>query len=333
MKQLKQQLHKKFGGIHIVFAGDMRQLEPVGRYKKPIYSENVPEFRDWVNSYIELDGTHRFKQDPGWGAQLLRLRDGNATINDIQVINDRIEASKSYIPENVRYATFFNRDRDSINTALFDERVFQYYKEYGNTNGFIMIFSDNIQVKDSSNNYIAFKRKKLFWEQCGEDDIVMPQGRGRMDPVLKLYIGCRILLPTNTSVSSGLANGTQATIQKIILKPNEITHYVNLDNNVPIMAVFASQVASVILYHCNTRVHLQTFSVQPKTHTFKANLPKPRILVQDNKYRTGLVKMKATQIPILVNNATTGHKLQGSGVEELFVHNWSYVTNWVYGML
>ena len=45
------------------------------------------------------------------------------------------------------------------------------------------------------------------------------------------------------------------------------------------------------------------------------------------------IKMKAKQLPIIVNNATTGHKLQGSGVDCLFVHNWSYVTNWVYVML
>ena len=43
--------------------------------------------------------------------------------------------------------------------------------------------------------------------------------------------------------------------------------------------------------------------------------------------------MKATQLPLLINNATTGHKLQGTGVDALFVHNWSYVTNWVYVML
>jgi hypothetical protein len=43
--------------------------------------------------------------------------------------------------------------------------------------------------------------------------------------------------------------------------------------------------------------------------------------------------MKATQLPLLINNATTGHKLQGTGVDAIFVHNWSYVTNWVYVML
>ena len=43
--------------------------------------------------------------------------------------------------------------------------------------------------------------------------------------------------------------------------------------------------------------------------------------------------MKATQLPIIINNATAGHKLQGSGVDTLFVHNWSYVTNWPYIIL
>ena len=43
--------------------------------------------------------------------------------------------------------------------------------------------------------------------------------------------------------------------------------------------------------------------------------------------------MQAVQVPAIINNATTGHKLQGSGVGCLFVHSWSYITNWVYIML
>ena len=43
--------------------------------------------------------------------------------------------------------------------------------------------------------------------------------------------------------------------------------------------------------------------------------------------------MKATQLPILINNATTGHKLQGKTIEKLFVHNWSYTHNWAYVVL
>lgn len=36
---------------------------------------------------------------------------------------------------------------------------------------------------------------------------------------------------------------------------------------------------------------------------------------------------------MLVNNATTEHKLQGSGVDNIFIHSWSYVQNWPYVML
>jgi hypothetical protein len=92
---------------------------------------------------------------------------------------------------------------------------------------------------------------------------------------------------------------------------------VTILNGIPVASVFASQVHSVILKHTNTRSVPQTFSVTPRTRSFHL------------KYR----KMKANQLPLLLNNATTGHKLQGTGVEELFVHSWSNVADWVYGML
>jgi hypothetical protein len=48
LRQLKQCLHMPYGGLSIIFSGDMRQLEPIGvgehrRPKKPIYEE--PRFR------------------------------------------------------------------------------------------------------------------------------------------------------------------------------------------------------------------------------------------------------------------------------------------------
>ena len=43
--------------------------------------------------------------------------------------------------------------------------------------------------------------------------------------------------------------------------------------------------------------------------------------------------MQADQLPILIDNATTCHKLQGSGVLNLYVHSLHYHRNWVYVML
>ena len=46
-----------------------------------------------------------------------------------------------------------------------------------------------------------------------------------------------------------------------------------------------------------------------------------------------MVKMKATQLPVISNQATTRHKLQGASINELFVNNWNYTTNWPYIVL
>ena len=73
LRKLKHQLHKPYGGLDIVFAGDFRQLEPVGKGKKAVYKENCPEFKDWVNCFVELSGLHRFKDDPNWGLLLLQF--------------------------------------------------------------------------------------------------------------------------------------------------------------------------------------------------------------------------------------------------------------------
>jgi hypothetical protein len=75
-----------------------------------------------------------------------------------------------------------------------------------------------------------------------------------------------------------------------------------------------------------------TPSCQPKQQTFKAKILKTQQL-QVNGNEWELLQMKATQLPVLVNNATTGHKLQGSGIDSLFVHKRSYITNGVYVML
>jgi hypothetical protein len=334
IRLLKQNMHSPYGGLSIIFSGDMRQLEPVGSLKKPVYAEDCPEFKDWVNCFIELKGMHRFKQDPEWGELLLRFRDGNMTETDLQKINERVVNPATVLPEDIKYATFFNRDRDSINAALFEERCNYLYSRNPNKpiTDSIMIFSDDLQVQNSSDQYIPFINSTSFWEKCAEDDIKMPRGSGRMDPVLKLYLRCRLMLPCNTSVKDGLANGTQATLEKVVLKPGQQSRCILLGGQVPVLAVHASQVSHIVLRHSNERITPPTFTVRPKLHSFRANILKPRMLQVGGKERE-LLKMKATQLPVIINNATTGHKLQGTGVDCLFVHNWSYVTNWVYVML
>ena len=40
-----------------------------------------------------------------------------------------------------------------------------------------------------------------------------------------------------------------------------------------------------------------------------------------------------TQLPINMNDATTGHKLQGMSKDKLIVVSWSFIPNWIYVVL
>lgn len=153
-----------------------------------------------------------------------------------------------------------------------------------------------------------------------------------MDPMLRLYEGLRVMLPTNNNVTLGQANGTQAFVRRLVLKPGQQFQQTMLNGDLPIRAVFASQIDFLELEHVSDRIQPSRFTLKPKEFRFRAKILKPAVFrLKDNEREK--IRMKATQLPIVVNNATTGHKLQGAGVDILFVHNWSYVTNWVYVML
>ena len=101
---------------------------------------------------------------------------------------------------------------------------------------------------------------------------------------------------------------------------------------IPMKAVYASQVLSLELLHTNQKIIPQTFLVKPKEWLFNVNNLKPKALqVKDDDHET--LKIKATQLPVISNHATTGHKLERTSMDELFIHSWSYTTNWPYIVL
>ena len=330
LRALKQKPDKPYGGLDIIFSGDLRQLEPVGAKKKAIYMDNCPQFESWVNCYTELKGLHRFKDDPEWGRLLNRLRNGKVTLQDITEINRDCVFNDGVLPQNTQFGCYNNNDRDSINTGVFSRRCEELHRQGASLSDTLLILSDDYQVRNGNKQYIPFTNNSFIWQNCGEDEVKVPRGMGRVDPVLKLYKNCPVMLTTNTDVGNGQANGTKAYVTDVILKPLEATHTVMLDGRIPVQAVTASQVAFVTLRHKNPRINPPTFTVAPKNYTnLRVKVPKPNSLQYKNN-ETEILEMKATQLPFVVNHATTGHKLQGSSLDSIFVHSWSYRTNWVY---
>ena len=153
-------------------------------------NKNVLFLKNTVNCFIELKGLHRFKQDLEWGKLLYRFRNGEVTEEDIDTINSRVVDENTELPSNIKYATYYNRDRDAINTALFENCCIELRKTFYNTSfdDTLIIFSDNIKIRDGSKKYIPFNNKTKFWTTCSENDIKLSRGKGRLDPVLKIYI-------------------------------------------------------------------------------------------------------------------------------------------------
>jgi hypothetical protein len=55
-------------------------------------------------------------------------------VTDIEYINERVVKVDTVLPPNIQYCTYYNRDRDSINTGLFDD----YCRRTGGNNALLI---------------------------------------------------------------------------------------------------------------------------------------------------------------------------------------------------
>jgi hypothetical protein len=70
LQTLMRKQFQLYGGTNVVYAGDYSQLPPPKKAR--VYDSGLcPGFHLSLNCYIELDGTHRYKDDPEWGQRLL----------------------------------------------------------------------------------------------------------------------------------------------------------------------------------------------------------------------------------------------------------------------
>ena len=81
-----------FGGFTIIFAGDFRQLEPVGAKDTELLFSSLSSqhWENCINAVIILDNEHCFKEDPEYGQMLKRMWSGDLTKEDRMRINTRV---------------------------------------------------------------------------------------------------------------------------------------------------------------------------------------------------------------------------------------------------
>lgn len=180
----------------------------------------------------------------------------------------------------------------------------------------------------SNNRTLSEGAKKKIYEKVGDYKISRNEDKF-WDPFLKLYIGAPVMLLDNTDVPNGEANGTRATVKRVILRrgKNECVKQVNIEGY-SVNVVEAHDVKAVLLeMKCKNGA---TRIIRSEPLETKCTVQMPMQLVAGGKTEEFQVGMKMLQFSFIMNHATTVHKLQGQTVENLYIVNWSYKANWIY---
>ena len=97
---------------------------------------------------------HRFKKDVSWGKLLMRVQNRELTKEDVELINTKVVTGNNsiHLPKDIRYVTYFNRDRDAINTALFEECCARLRCHSVSTRDTLIIPADKLAAKTLHGN-------------------------------------------------------------------------------------------------------------------------------------------------------------------------------------
>lgn len=203
LRKLKKKPSKIYGGINIVFVGDFLQLPP--SLGQPIHHDSGDKhWHGSLNACVMLDqGIHRFKKDPEWGKILSRIYCGNMTEDDVKKINTRI-IGQVHLPENVNcmetrvaYACLTNATRNQVIRECFYRYVRDHCPAYNcdsepSTN--VVLIKGLVSTKGI---IVGCEFHQLLWA-VGDDHNVIGLQNIKVDPCLKLFYGCPLVISCNT---------------------------------------------------------------------------------------------------------------------------------------
>ncbi|MBP9070494.1 MAG: AAA family ATPase, partial [Bacteroidia bacterium] len=130
MRHVRGKSYLPFGGVQVLFIGDMYQLPPVvkdnewqvlGEFYKSIYFFDAQVLQNEPPIYIELDKIYR-QNNPEFITVLNNLRNNTITKNDTDILNKYYKPNfKQTVNDNYITLTTHNRKADLINKSFLSE--------------------------------------------------------------------------------------------------------------------------------------------------------------------------------------------------------------------
>jgi hypothetical protein len=169
-----------------------------------------------------------------------------------------------------------------------------------------------------------------IYQHCGDHRLKTKSGFKSgghfVDPLLKLYYHTPLMLVTNDDVPNGHANGTRVLLEAVVLKEGCVPDTVSFDGlECPII-----DSTSVDHLVCSSESNPnKIFRIHSRKLSCAAKVPVPKEFGADANTNIRF-SLSCIQFPLLVNSATTGHKLQGQSKQDLVISVWSKALNWNY---
>ena len=329
---------KLYGGLKVIFAGDMFQLKPCSTNGKALYEDSNGQndfyWKGCISRVVYLENDHRFKEDSPWGALLFRISRGTHSDEDIQKLNQRcfknnpnLKAELKKYP-NASFASYTNEERCSVGTAAFDTQVEAYCSKDDliAPPENILIVEANIYLSNGKIYDNISHSRVVSW--CADESIQKSSGTTRIDPALKLCSDCPLIINSNNNLDQNVGNGSLCFLKKVKLKEN-CTPYKKKYNGYWVRCVRASDVEFILL-HKNHEGKKEKKPVVVKIQPVKTTVN----IKLRNLGSTVMKSQKIEQLDVLSGSASTGHKLQGQSKDALIVVDWTYkIDNWIYVVL
>lgn len=373
-----------FGGLPIVFSGDFHQLLPVSCHKDDLLfsaPKGSSEWRELVDTIVVLENKHRFKDDPDFGDLLNRMWKGEVTQEDRDLINSRVIGCEGLaLPDaeemigDVAYACALNSERNSVNRAIFKDHIENSHPKVtseeqppAHTVLIEALVSSEASKNQSGQTRVPRHIIDSIMCHCGDSDVrTGKDGSGvKIDPLLPIYPGAKMMATNNKLLSKGVGNGTVCTVVGIKMKKDD-----GGDTRIRVKNWFGYKVNTVLASDVEY-IRLQHFPAEtPKIKSLQAKVDgmKEQEILSDAE-KTELKRLetdleaekqkrffdlkpqtyKATahvpldsegiygklkyvakffQFPLNSNDATTGHKLQGMSKDYVIVTSWNGVSKW-----
>jgi len=178
-----------------------------------------------INKVIFLKGyNHRFEKDVKWGELLDRLRLGILTVEDYDFLDTRVVGPNLSIPVEgdvqLSYVCPTNYQRNRITENNFEDMLKKTHPMQGSSESppenTVIIKGVFKGKKGGSEKSSQFHR--LIYNNCGDDNVMMSGGTGRVDPCLKLSYGCSLMVSDFKDIEKGVVKGVTGKFIGIVLK-------------------------------------------------------------------------------------------------------------------